>query len=108
VASWRRLTFPVPPVRGLELAGEGLALEAVKPAEDGDGIVVRVVNFGRDPTDGVWRSGGPITGAERLRADESAGESLAVGHEGRSVRFHAAPGEIVSIRLRVKPGPLQR
>lgn len=108
VASWRRQTFPVAAARGLELVGEGLALEAVKPAEDGDGIVLRVVNLGPEATDGVWRSADPILGAALLRADESPGESLACEPGGRSVRFHAPSGAIVSIRLRVKPGPFHR
>ncbi|MFN0177439.1 MAG: hypothetical protein ACKVZ0_01480 [Gemmatimonadales bacterium] len=124
---WHRRASSLTATHGLELVGAGLALEAVKPAENGDGIVLRVVNLGQETTEGLWRAGGPILRAERIRADELVSgprapeaatgappanhampEPLSVEPDRRSVRFRARPGEIVSIRVTLDLESLRR
>jgi alpha-mannosidase len=82
------------------LEGAGLAFSALKPAEDGDGVVFRCVNARHTSTTGVCRASFPLAGAWRVRADESAAESVPVERDGRTVRFPAAGREIVTLLLR--------
>ncbi|HSQ00929.1 MAG TPA: glycosyl hydrolase-related protein, partial [Candidatus Dormibacteraeota bacterium] len=55
----------------LSLVRNGVVLSAVKPAEDGDGIVVRVLNPTDDPLDAQLTIGVPIVSVESVRLDET-------------------------------------
>jgi hypothetical protein len=83
----------------IELVGEGLVAEAIKPAETGAGIVLRAVNLSDRPTKGGWRFGTVIRRADRVRADESPVGPVMLAPDCRSLTFEAEPGELVSIRV---------
>lgn len=84
---------------GVELSGPGLVMEAMKPAETGDAIVLRAVNLGAQPTHGVWRFETPIRQAHRVRADETTVAPMMLSPDCRALTFDAGPGELVSIRV---------
>ena len=73
---------------GAELSGAGLVFTAMKPAESGDGIVLRCYNVESGAVDGCWRFRHPIVRAVLLRADETPIRELAIEPSG-SVRFEA-------------------
>ncbi len=85
---------------GISLVGDDLSFEALKPAEDGDGLVLRAVNRSNRSGHGAWRLPWPIAGAARLRADESEVAAIEPGPAGREVEFRYGPREIVTIRVR--------
>lgn len=72
--------------------GEAMAFSALKPAEDGDGVVLRVWNARRSPAHVAVR--GRFEEAAGVRLDEAPSEVRPVA-EGP-----VAPAEIVSLRLR--------
>ncbi len=82
----------------------GAVLTCCKPAEDGDGMILRFYNPS-DETISVQISVDPVftlTAASRCRMDESAGEegeSLPVENNG--IRIQAAGKKIVTLRLSV-------
>jgi mannosylglycerate hydrolase len=70
----------------LELSPAALVLQAVKPAEQGDGIVIRVLNPTDQPIDATLRFRTPVKGCRSVRLDEQpVDEALAV--EGQTVTF---------------------
>jgi alpha-mannosidase len=84
----------------VELEGEGLILSAVKPADDGDGIILRCWNGTAARRKGAWRIVPPAVEARRCRADEVGGGALPLEHDGTRIPFDAGPHEIVTIRIR--------
>lgn len=86
------------PRDSVELAGDGLILSAVKPAEDGRGIVLRCWNAQDRPVEGSWTVVPAPSHAWRIRADEEPGEPLVIGRAGE-IRFSAGAREIVTIRI---------
>jgi hypothetical protein len=84
-------------VQGSELVGEGLAFKALKPRDDGPGVVLRCVNLTAGPVAGAWRWPGPILRAFRARLDETVLEQLEPANDRREIRFVAGPREIVTI-----------
>ncbi len=85
----------------LSMSSEHLVITTVKPAEDGDGIVVRVMNPTDSPHDAVLELGIPIAGAESVRLDERPDDRplsvdhnhvamLVAPHGQRSVTIHPA------------------
>ncbi len=99
---WGILAGPEPLVASgvslLALAPHALVLSACKPAEYGDGIVVRVLN----PTDthhtAVLRLGVPVRGATAVRLDETA-VADPVELAGAEVRFAVPPHGLRSVLL---------
>jgi alpha-mannosidase len=87
------------PLRGPELAGEGLVFSAMKPAEAGRGLVLRCYNTLSRPTSGEWRLPWRISTAHLARLDETPLAPAEVVPEGR-VRFHAPPRAVVTILVR--------
>lgn len=83
----------------IELEGEGLVASALKPAADGDGVILRCWNTRDTASSGRWRITPPPARAERTRSDERPGEPATAEADG-TVPFQAAPGEIVSFRVR--------
>lgn len=97
---WLRDALPLRTTsRTIELFGDGLVPSALKPAEDGDGSILRCWNARDDAMDGAWRITPPPRRAERTHADERAGTPSLVGDDG-TIAFRAGPGEIVSFRIR--------
>jgi len=81
----------------LDIAGPAI-LEAIKPAEDGDGWIVRLYepNGGRGQV--TLRSPRPWRQVERCNLVEEAGAELAAA--GQAVTFPIQPFEIVALRVR--------
>jgi mannosylglycerate hydrolase len=89
----------------LRLEGYGLVFSGMKPAEQGDGLVLRCYNATGRPTAGIWHFGRPVASARRARADERALHDIRLGEGGQIVPFHAAAHEIVTIVVAlVRPG----
>ena len=109
--AWEDLFLPPKAVwlrrcAGLDLAdvdvgleGEGLVFSSLKPAEEGHGIVIRCYNPGSRTVEGVLRFGREVGDAVRVRADEREPRPLPLDPGGRSLRFRAGAGEIVTIAL---------
>jgi alpha-mannosidase len=75
----------------IEIEGEGLVLSAVKPAEDGAGAVVRVVNMRAQGVQGHLHLGLPRSAVGRTRADEREVAPVALTNGGRSVPLAVGP-----------------
>ena len=86
----------------LRLGGEGLVFSALKPADQGEAVVLRCYNTRRTTARGWCRFHFPVASAERVRADEQPGVALPVESDGRTIRFTAGGREIVT--LLVRPG----
>ena len=95
---------PLPPTLGfLDVEPASVVVSAVKPAEEGEGFVVRVYN----PTDAdaqarlrVWRH---LLRAELANLNESGLEDLPV--DGSTVRFPVRAGQVVTLRLHLAGEP---
>ena len=85
---------------GVALRGAGLAFSSVKNTEEGDGLVLRCVNFLDQSVDGEWAVNVKrrISEAHRARLDETPLQRLELS-ENR-VHFRAAPREVVTIIVR--------
>jgi alpha-mannosidase len=109
-AAAREVEIPLQAVTigGAPLAPEGVALltleprtlvlSALKPAEHGDGIILRVQNSGDSAVRAIVRSGFKLAGAQPLRLDESAA-SFALEAALESVSFDVPPHALRSVRL---------
>jgi alpha-mannosidase len=80
------------------LAPDTLAISALKGAEDGDGLVIRVAETAGKETDGTltlpWAAVGSARGANSV---EAAREPLA--HDAHTVHFHVKPFAVVTLRV---------
>jgi hypothetical protein len=108
-AVWLRQASPlrIVPV-GLELGGSGIVFSALKPAESGEGVVVRCYNASGARTAGWCRLSLPIASAQRMRADERGAVAIPVERDGRTVRFAAGGREIVTLLLGLPPSETSR
>jgi len=84
-------------VEGPALAGTGLAFRALKPAEHGEGLVLRCVNLTRRAQRGEWRFPFPLIRAFRARLDETVETELPLSPDRRVVAFRAGSREIVTV-----------
>jgi alpha-mannosidase len=103
---WLRQASPLSlePIE-VRLEGEGLVFSALKPAERGEGLVLRCYNATGKPAVGAWHFGRAVSGAHRAQADERPLHEIRLGEGGRVVPFHAAPHEIVTIMVALtRPG----
>jgi hypothetical protein len=80
----------------LELDARRSVLSACKPAQDGDGVVVRVLNPSAEPDDVTLRFGIDVRRTHAVRLDEQPGE-FAVEHSGRDVALHVPPHALRSV-----------
>jgi alpha-mannosidase len=55
----------------VSVQGEGVVLEAVKPAESGDGLIIRLSNPTDEPREARIETGFSIARAEAVRLDET-------------------------------------
>jgi hypothetical protein len=80
------------------VAPDTLAISALKGAEDGDGLVIRVAELAGKETDGTltlpWAAVGSARSANSV---EAAREPLA--HDAHTVHFHVKPFEVVTLRV---------
>jgi alpha-mannosidase len=99
-AIWlRQATELDPAATGIQLEGEGLVFSALKPAADGDGIVLRCYNATGSDVVGQLELAAPLAAAAKPRADERESQPLELGPNRCSVRFDAGPHEIVTLLL---------
>jgi alpha-mannosidase len=108
-AVWlRQATVLRPPAFDSELTGNNIVFSALKPAESGDGVVLRCYNAGGSPTTGSYRAPFALAAAARARADEGNGVPLEIDN-GHTVRFAAGGHEIVTLRLHpALPSPREK
>ena len=103
-AIWLRQSSELDPAAtGIQLEGEGLVFSSLKPADKGDGIVLRCYNATGKEVEGRVELAAPIMAAARVRADEQEPVSLRLGPNRSSVRFLAGPHEIVTLQFRGHP-----
>lgn len=100
-ATWYRDWLPHPATPGptLELTGPGLVLSTIKPAEQGDGVVVRCFNVSGREVQAVLRPSWRVGRAYRVRADETRMENLAPVDQGRAISFSVSAGGVVTVLL---------
>ncbi|HEX3926686.1 MAG TPA: glycosyl hydrolase-related protein [Gemmatimonadales bacterium] len=89
---------PAAETPAFELGGSGLVLTAVKPAEAGEGLILRCYNTRSERVMGEWRIADGALRAALLRADESVMEQITIVDETR-VPFVAAPHALVTVLL---------
>jgi alpha-mannosidase len=82
----------------LRLEPGTLTLSAVKLAEDGAGIVVRLYNTTRQRSGATLQSALPLRRAWRARLDETALEEIPVV-DGHRVECGVEPAQVVTLRL---------
>jgi alpha-mannosidase len=70
----------------LALEPSSLVLSACKPAAEGDGLVVRVLNVGDETSTAVLRLGVPVRTASSVRLDETP-DSKPIEVDGPTVTF---------------------
>jgi len=86
-----------PQVPGPTLEGLGLAFKALKPRDEGMGVVLRCVNLTRRTRHGRWMWPAPVSRAFRARLDETVESELRLSLDRRAVAFTAKPREVVTI-----------
>lgn len=96
IAGERPLLPPDTPLMALQ--PNGLQLSALKPAEDGEGFVVRILNPTDTPLEAHLTFGLPIAAVESVRLDE-APDGGAVARDGGAVRFPVPPHGLRSLRI---------
>jgi len=83
----------------IELQGDGLVLSTLKPAESGDGVILRCFNALESAVEGAILLGSPARSAARVRADESHPIPLPLERGGRRIPFRAEPRATLSFHL---------
>jgi hypothetical protein len=83
----------------LSLARNGIVLSALKPAEDGDGFIIRVLNPTDRPLPAQLTINLPIRSVESVRLDESA-DGGTVAHEDGTLTCEVPPHALRSLRVR--------
>jgi alpha-mannosidase len=97
---WLRQASPLslPPI-DIRLEGSGLVFSGIKPAEHRDALVLRCYNSTDRPAAGLWHFDSPVRSAHRARADEHMLYEIRLDDASRSIPFHAAAHEIVTVMV---------
>jgi hypothetical protein len=82
----------------LEIEPSGLLLSAFKPAEGGQGVVVRILNTGSTAQEARVTIGFPFEKAEMLRLDETP-EVSSPRREGQTLHFPVPPHALRSVGI---------
>ncbi len=111
-AVWLRDYAPAPGgapgARTVELSGPGLVFSGLKPAERGNGVVLRCWNSRDRPEVGEWRFGEPVRQAFRIRADERELEPLPLEGEGTRIPIRVPPRGVSSVLVTFADGAGER
>ena len=88
---------------GAALEGDGLACEAVKPADDGEWIVLRCRNVTATEQRGTWSLGVPVTTAQLARLDETPTGDIVVADgriefTGENELEHTPRNELIRVK----------
>ncbi len=84
----------------LSLDPPQLILSALKPADQGEGLVLRIANPGADSRQANVGLGFPFEAVEACRLDESALEPpFPIQREGRVLRFDMPPHTLRTLRI---------
>jgi alpha-mannosidase len=86
----------------LRLAPDVLVLSALKPAEDGDGAVLRVLNPTDEAVVATVDLGLPVASAVSVRLDETP-DGRPLGAEGSRLELDVGPHQLRSVQIRVTP-----
>jgi alpha-mannosidase len=98
LARWLRQATPLrPPDIDIRLEGAGLVFSSAKPAEEGDGLVLRCYNARAESVEGRWLLGRAVGSAVLARADEHGARELPLSSGGRSIPFRAGPRALVTV-----------
>jgi len=100
----RKNASPLPMESSLfSVEGGPFVLSALREAEDGSGIVMRVYNPSPGHAEGVLHCMRPVKGARRCSLNEEPGAEIEVtaGPEGAAVPLAVGPGGILSLLLRL-------
>jgi alpha-mannosidase len=76
---------------------DGLFISAVKAAEDGEGVIVRLYEVDGQPTDAALRLWAPVVSA--VATDMLEQGDTALETDGATVKLHFSPWEIKTIRV---------
>ncbi len=95
--TWGSAISPPPSVEGVQLTGEGLAVDACKESDDGRSLVVRCTNLCDHTVEGSWQLAG-VREAHLARLDETPLGALAVRDDG--VAFAVPARATITILLR--------
>lgn len=82
------------------LEGSALHVTAVKQAEDGSGMIIRLFNPSEAGQEAVFRFGLELAAAERCRMDEASVETLAI--DGRCFTAGIGPKKIATFKVVTK------
>jgi hypothetical protein len=96
-----RGTLPPAAAAFITLSPDNLVLTAFKVAEDGQGLVARVLETAGRESDGVLNL--PfltVTSAQEANAVEVPGK--AIQHDARSVQLHLRPNQVLTMRLQTR------
>ena len=76
-----------------------MVFSGAKPSERGRQLVLRCYNATAEPAAGTWHFSRRVGRAQRARADEHVLHEIRMSEGSRSIPFHAAPREIVTIMV---------
>jgi mannosylglycerate hydrolase len=91
-------TMMAPDVGLLEIEARHSVLSSCKPAQEGNRIVVRVLNPSDEPDDVMLHFGLDVQRARPVRLDEQPSEFF-LTHNGRDVGFHVPPHALRTLRI---------
>lgn len=84
----------------MELESGEVVLSALKPAEDGDGAIVRLLNETAQAEQVALRFGVPLVDVQAVRLDESADPGAQLVRSGDSVRLEVGAHSARTMRVR--------
>lgn len=83
----------------VSVAPDDIVLSALKPAEDGDGLILRLLNPAPEPVDARITFGLPLAEVTSVRLDEEP-DGGALDRNGRTVALTLGPHALRSLRVR--------
>lgn len=87
-----------PTAQGISVSGANAVLSAIKQAEDGNGMIVRLYNPTDAVTTGTVRVPFEVESAETVTLQEKSLDTVWIGEDG-DISVDIAPKKIVSLRL---------
>ncbi len=88
----------------LRLEPESLQVSAVKAADDGDGLIIRLWNVEEHPVEGWLRLWQPFARAVRCRMDERTEDDAVLAESTDTLRLTVRGREVVTLRVSLQAG----